>query len=206
MSIFLHHHDIPESFMRERGVLAVDTEAMGLEYGRDRLCLIQLSWGDGNCVLVQIFPGVQPEPVRLRKLLANPSIEKLFHYARFDVGLLYHDLGVLCTPIYCTKIASRLARTFTERHGLKRLCHELLGVQISKEEQSSDWGKAELSEDQKKYAANDVMYLHALRKKLDAMLEREGRMDLAYRCFKALETRVLLDVKGFTEDIFRYNQ
>ena len=204
MSITLYHHDIPESFVRSQGVLALDTEAMGLEPFRDRLCVVQMSWGDGQCALVQFFPGAQPEATNLKTMLANPQIEKLFHFGRFDMALMLRTFGVRCQPVYCTKIASRLARTYTDRHGLKDLCQELLGVGLSKSEQSSDWGRDVLSPEQKKYAAGDVLHLHALRKKLDIILKRENRLRLAQQCFQALQTRVDLDVAGFADDIFRH--
>lgn len=204
MSLDIRHYwnDLPAEIPTGTSV-AVDTEAMGLKHGRDRLCLVQLSFGDGTCHLVQIAkdnPGGSP---RLKKLLTDPAIEKIFHFARFDVGLLLRDLGVLCAPVYCTKIASRLVRTYTDRHGLKDLCRDLLGVDLSKAEQTSDWGVEKLTEDQKRYAATDVLHLHGLRKKLDAMLVRENRLHLARACFHFLPHRAELDEAGWEEeDIF----
>jgi ribonuclease D len=200
--IRLHHHDLPASF--EAGCcVALDTEAMGLRGGRDRLCLVQLSNGDGICHLIKIDPKPQPAP-NLVRLLGDPSIEKLFHFARFDIGILYQTFGVLCSPVYCTKIASRLARTYTERHGLKELCKALLSIDISKTEQCSDWGAETLSDAQKSYAASDVLYLHALKQKLDAMLDRENRKALCEEALRMVPGRVLLDCSGFPEDIFSY--
>lgn len=203
MSLDIRHYwnDLPSDFQTGTSV-AVDTEAMGLKHGRDRLCLVQLSFGDGVCHLVQIAKDNPSGSPRLKELLANPAIEKIFHFARFDVGLLYRDLGVLCKPIYCTKIASRLVRTYTDRHGLKDLCRDLLGVDLSKAEQSSDWGAEKLTEDQKRYAATDVLHLHGLRKKLDGMLVRENRLHLARACFQFLPHRAELDEAGWEEDIF----
>lgn len=195
--------DLPEKIPSGNSV-AIDTETLGLNHARDRLCLVQLSWGDGVSYLVQIQPEVQEAP-HLKALLANPEIEKIFHFARFDVAILYRTFGILCPTLYCTKIASRLARTYTDRHGLKDLCKELLGIEISKTEQTSDWGSLKLTEDQKKYASKDVLYLHAIRKKLDAILEREGRLELAQRCFSFLPHRAVLDCAGWPEDIFSHN-
>ncbi len=210
----IHHFwgDLPENHPRSEAV-AIDTETLGLRTSRDRLCLVQLSWGDGVTYLVQLpAPSQNPSSIRastpaprLSALLTDPSVTKIFHFARFDVAVLYQALGVLCAPIYCTKIASRFARTYTDRHGLKDVCRELLGIEISKSEQSSDWGAPQLSEDQKKYAARDVLYLHALRKKLDVMLAREGRLDLATACFDFLPHRALLDCAGWEEDIFSHS-
>jgi ribonuclease D len=185
-------------------IVAVDTEAMGLNPHRDRLCLVQLSAGDGDAHIVQFAPGAYAAP-RLRRLLADPGVTKLFHFARFDLGMIYHYLGVMATPIYCTKIASRLARTFTDRHGLRDLCKDLLNIDLSKQQQSSDWGAETLSEEQLRYAASDVLHLHALRSRLDAMLAREGREQLAGACFDFLPHRVLLDLGGWSEqDIFAH--
>jgi ribonuclease D len=199
---FLHQHDLPEGVSFGTSV-AVDCETMGLNHLRDRLCLIQLSAGDGNAHLVQ-FPGPSPtrpyHAPRLAALLADPQVTKLFHFARFDVAAVKHYLGVDCTPVYCTKIASKLTRTFTDRHGLKDLCRDLLGIEISKQQQSSDWGAAVLSKEQLEYAASDVLHLHALRAKLDAMLTREGRMELAQACFRFLPYRAALDLAGWAED------
>ncbi len=203
MSIHLHHGDLPPGLDFGASV-AVDTETMGLDPHRDRLCLVQLSAGDGVCHLVQFAPGAYDAP-RLKALLADPAILKIFHFARFDIAMLQHYLGVLAAPVYCTKIASRLVRTFTDRHGLKDLCRDLLGIELSKQQQSSDWGAPELSDEQLRYAASDVLHLHALKAKLDAMLAREGRQQLAQPCFEVLPTRALLDLGGWgVEDIFAH--
>jgi ribonuclease D len=185
-------------------VVAIDTETMGLDPHRDRLCLIQLSAGDGTCHLVRFGKGAYKAPL-LTALLADTKVTKLFHFGRFDIAVLQQYLGVLCEPVYCTKIASRLVRTFTDRHGLKDLCRDLLGVELSKQQQSSDWGADELSAEQLKYAASDVLHLHALREKLDGMLAREGRAELANACFRFLPTRAELDLAGWREqDIFHH--
>ena len=203
MSYQLHRGDLPEGLLLGDAV-AIDTEAMGLNPHRDRLCLVQLSRGNGDAHLVQLAPGCYDAP-NLRRLLADPGIVKLFHFARFDVAMLYHYLGVMTRPLYCTKIASRLVRTFTDRHGLRDLCKDLLGVDLKKEQQSSDWGAASLSEEQLRYAASDVRYLHALRARLDEMLAREGRTELARSCFDFLPARALLDLEGWPEqDIFAH--
>lgn len=203
MSIHLHRGDLPND-VAFPGVVAIDTEAMGLNPHRDRLCLVQLSAGDGVCHLVQFAPGQYDAP-NLRALLADPAVLKLFHFGRFDIALMQHYLGVLAAPVYCTKIASKLARTFTDRHGLKDLCKDLLGIDLSKQQQSSDWGAEELSDEQLRYAASDVLHLHALRTRLDAMLVREGRAELAAACFQFLPTRALLDLAGWAEqDIFQH--
>jgi ribonuclease D len=203
MSHQLHRGDLPDGIDFGDAV-AIDTEAMGLNPHRDRLCLVQLSAGDGNAHLVQLAPGEYAAP-RLRALMADPSVTKLFHFARFDLAMIYHHLGVMAGPVYCTKIASRLARTFTDRHGLRDLCKEVLGVDVSKQQQSSDWGAASLSDEQLRYAATDVQHLHALRARLDAMLAREGRLELARASFEFLPTRVLLDLEGWAEqDIFAH--
>jgi ribonuclease D len=203
MSHHLHRGDLPEG-LAFGPVVAVDTEAMGLNPHRDRLCLVQLSAGDGAAHLVQLSPGAYAAP-RLKRLLADPGTTKLFHFARFDLAMLYRYLGVMATPVYCTKIASRLARTFTDRHGLRDLCKDLLGVDLAKQQQSSDWGAPELSEEQLRYAAADVLHLHALRARLDAILTREGRTELARACFGFLPHRVMLDLGGWAEqDIFAH--
>lgn len=203
MAIHLHKGDLPPGLTFGDAV-AVDTETMGLNPIRDRLCLVQLSRGDGDCHLVKFEAGRYDAP-NLIRLFAEPNVVKLFHFARFDVATIRHHLGVLCTPLYCTKIASKLARTFTDRHGLKDLCRELLGVELSKQQQSSDWGAAELSAEQLEYAAADVLYLHRLKEKLDDILAREGRAELAQACFRFLPTRALLDLGGFAEiDIFEH--
>jgi len=192
----LHKGDLPPGRLTGR-VVAIDTETMGLDPYRDRLCLVQLSEGDGSAVLVQ-FAGDYAAP-ELKRLLADESVLKIFHFGRFDMAVLKHFLGVMPRPVYCTKVASRLARTFTDRHGLKDLAKELLGIELSKQQQSSDWGAAELTSDQLAYAASDVLHLHALREKLDAMLRREGREGLARACFEFLPTRAELDLRGWSE-------
>ena len=199
----LYRGDLPENV--DLGpVVAIDTEAMGLNPHRDRLCLVQLSGGDGDAHLVQFAPGDYAAP-RLKRLLADRDILKLFHFARFDLAMLYHNLGVMAVPVYCTKIASRLARTFTDRHGLRDLCKDLVNIDLSKQQQSSDWGAETLTEEQLRYAASDVLHLHALRVRLDAMLAREGREGLARACFEFLPQRVLLDLGGWSEqDIFAH--
>jgi ribonuclease D len=185
-------------------VVAIDTETMGLNPHRDRLCLVQLSGGDGNAHLVQIPKGPAKAP-RLAALLADPKVLKLFHFGRFDIAVLEHALGVRCEPVYCTKIAAKLVRTFTDRWGLKDLCKELLGVDLSKQQQTSDWGADTLSDEQLNYAASDVLYLHGLKAKLDALLEREGRTELAQAAFRFLPTRARLDLAGWPEiDIFEH--
>ncbi len=193
-----HHGDLPAGLSFPDGV-AIDTETLGLNPHRDRLCLVQLSNGDGTAHLVQ-FDGKDYGAPRLKALLTNPDILKIFHFARFDIAVLKQYLGVETTPIYCTKIASKLARTYTDRHGLKDLVGELLGVELSKQQQSSDWGAPKLSESQMSYAANDVLHLHALKAKLDTMLAREGRADLAQSAFGFLPTRARLDLAGFEQD------
>ena len=195
-NIELYQGDLPPGRLTGR-IIAVDTETMGLDPYRDRLCLVQLSEGDGNAVLVQLS-GRYDAP-ELKRLFADESILKLFHFGRFDMAVLKHFLGVMPRPVYCTKVASKLARTFTDRHGLKDLCKELLGVELSKQQQSSDWGAAELTQEQLSYAASDVLHLHALREKLDAMLKREGREGLARACFEFLPTRAELDLRGWSE-------
>jgi ribonuclease D len=203
MTITLHRGDLPAD-LSLGAVVAVDTETMGLNPHRDRLCLVQLSAGDGNAHLVQIPRGSANAP-RLAALLADPKVLKLFHFGRFDIAMLEHALGVRCEPVYCTKIAARLVRTFTDRWGLKDLCKELLGVDLSKQQQTSDWGADTLSEEQLAYAASDVLHLHALRAKLDALLAREGRTELAEAAFRFLPTRARLDVAGWPDvDIFEH--
>jgi len=204
MTIRLHRGDLP-SLSAYRGAVAIDTETMGLDPRRDRLCVVQLSPGDGSADVVQIAAGQTKAP-NIEKLLADQSIVKIFHYARFDVAVMAHAFGVMAGPIYCTKIASRLARTYTDKHGLKDLARELLGVDLSKQQQSSDWGAEALSDPQVSYAATDVLHLHALREKLDAMLAREGRADLAAACFRFLPDRARLDLAGWAEqDIFSHS-
>ncbi len=203
MSYQLHRGDLPDG-VGFGAAVAIDTEAMGLNPHRDRLCVVQLSAGDGNAHLVQFQPDCYEAP-RLKALLADPAVTKLFHFARFDLAMLYRYLGVMPAPVYCTKIASRLVRTFTDRHGLRDLCKEVLGVDLSKQQQSSDWGAATLSEEQQRYAASDVLHLHALRERLDSMLAREGRTELARTCFEFLPARALLDLEGWAEqDIFAH--
>ncbi len=201
--VHLHHGDLPEGL--DLGpIVAVDSETMGLNPFRDRLCLVQLSKGDGVCHLVQIPRAGGPAP-RLAALLANPSVLKLLHFARFDVAMLKHHLGVLTRPLYCTKTASRLVRTMTDKHGLKDLARELLGVDISKQQQTSDWGAETLTDEQKNYAASDVLHLHELKEKLDALLIREGRTELARACFEFIPYRAALDLAGWAEiDIFAH--
>ncbi|MGB6428336.1 MAG: ribonuclease H-like domain-containing protein, partial [Methyloceanibacter sp.] len=195
-TVELHRNDLPAG--RQWGsAVAIDTETLGLNPYRDRLCLVQLSKGDGNAELVQ-FDRSYDAP-ELTRLLTDESVLKIFHFGRFDMAVLKHSLGVMPRPVYCTKIASRLARTFTDRHGLKDLCRELLGIEISKQQQSSDWGADQLTPDQLNYAASDVLHLHALREKLDAMLTREGREDLARACIAFLPTRVELDLRGWAD-------
>lgn len=204
MQIHLHQNDLPETIDLGSAV-AIDTETLGLLPHRDRLCLVQLSSGDGDAHLVQIARGQSTAP-RLVALLSDPSVLKIFHFARFDVAVLKHWLGVDVSPVWCTKIASRLTRTYTDRHGLKDICRELLGIEISKQQQSSDWAAAELSEAQQAYAASDVLYLHALKTELEAMLEREERTEIARACFEFLPTRAALDLAGWDEaDIFSHS-
>lgn len=199
--IRLHHDDLPENVVFTNSI-AIDTETMGLNHGRDRLCLVQLSDGTGVCHLVKIAKIAKPAP-RLVQLFSDQSIEKIFHYARFDVASIYCGLNVLCRgPIYCTKIASRLARTYTDHHGLRTICRELLSVDISKSEQSSDWGADVLTDAQKNYASTDVLHLHELKGHLDRILKRENRHDLFRETCKFITTRVMLDLEGFPIDIF----
>lgn len=197
MDIQLHHNDLPDG-LDLGNQIAVDTETMGLNTARDRLCLVQLSAGDETCHLVQLAQGSYDAP-NLKGLLGDPAVAKLFHFARFDLAALQHYLGVTCQPVYCTKVASKLARTFTDRHSLRDLCRELLGVDLSKQQQTSDWGAAQLSDEQLRYAASDVLYLHRLKVILDEMLEREGRRDLAQACFDFLPSRAALDLAGWSE-------
>ena len=203
MAIELHHGDLPDNLSFGDSV-AIDTETMGLDPHRDRLCVAQLSAGDGNAHLVKFSPGPIEAP-NLAALLADPKVLKLFHFGRFDIAVMQQYLGVTASPVYCTKIASKLVRTYTDRHGLKDLCRELLGVEISKEQQSSDWGAEELSDQQMAYAASDVLHLHALKSRLDEMLKREGRSETAQACFNFLPTRASLDLAGWPEtDIFAH--
>jgi ribonuclease D len=204
MTVRLHRGDLPDlsRFGRE---VAIDTETMGLDPHRDRLCVIQLSAGDGSSDVVQLPADVNDAP-NLKTLLTNPNVTKIFHYARFDIAVLKNRFGVVTGPVYCTKIASKLARTYTDRHGLKDLVRELLNIDLSKQQQSSDWGQDKLSEAQLEYAAADVLYLHDLKRHLDRMLIREGRMELAQNCFSFLPTRIALDLMGWDEmDIFAHS-
>ena len=204
MTIRLHRGDLPD-LSRYTDSVAIDTETMGLHPHRDRLCVVQMSNGDGTADVIQIPKGHTDSP-NLKALLANPAITKIFHFARFDVAVLYNTFGVMPAPVYCTKIASRLSRTYTDRHGLKDLVREVLNVELSKQQQSSDWGAQSLSEAQLAYAASDVLHLHALRDKLNVMLAREGRTDLAKACFDFLPARARLDLDGWeAEDIFAHS-
>jgi ribonuclease D len=204
MTVRLHRGDLPD-LSRYTGSVAIDTETMGLNPHRDRLCVVQLSSGDGTADVVQI-PKDHTDAPNLKALLANPNITKIFHYARFDLAVLFQTFGVMPQPVYCTKIASRLTRTYTDRHGLKDLVREILNLDLSKQQQSSDWGAPQLNEAQLAYAASDVMHLHALRERLDAMLVREGRTELAQACFDFLPTRAKLDLGGWElEDIFAHS-
>jgi ribonuclease D len=204
MTVHFHEEDLPEGVLGP-GPVAVDTEAMGLQPGRDRLCLVQISDGGGDEHLVRFSPGSDYSAPNLRAILADPSRLKLYHFARFDLAAMRAYLGVMAEPVYCTKTASRLVRTYTDRHGLKELIKELLAIDISKQQQTSDWGAPDLSDAQKDYAASDVRYLHALREKLDERLKREGRMALAQACFDFLPHRAMLDLAGWPEvDIFAH--
>ena len=203
MGIEVHIGDLPADLDFGSSV-AIDSETLGLNPHRDRLCVVQLSSGDGNAHLVHFNEPVYEAP-NLKKLLSDPNVEKLFHYARFDVAIIEKYLGVACSPVYCTKIASKLVRTYTDKHGLKALCQELLGIDLSKQQQSSDWGRKELTPEQVNYAASDVLYLHQLQAILDEMLEREGRKHIAQACFDFLPTRAELDLAGWPEmDIFSH--
>ena len=203
MAIRLHKGDLPPDY-RAGDSVAIDTETLGLRPHRDRLCVVQLSTGDGSADVVQIAKGQSRAP-NLERLLADPAVTKLFHFARFDVAVMFNAFGTMTENLYCTKIASKLVRTYTDRHGLRELCRELLGVDVSKQQQSSDWGADALSDAQVSYAASDVLHLHALRAKLDAMLLREGRDEGARRCFAFLPTRARLDLMGWPEaDIFAH--
>ena len=204
MAIRLHRGDLPD-VSRYRAAVAIDTETMGLDVARDRLCVVQLSPGDGSADVVQI-PRQGSDAPNLKRLLADRTLLKIFHFARFDLAILYEAFGIMAEPVYCTKIASRLARTYTDKHGLKDLVREVLGQDLSKQQQSSDWGATELSEAQVAYAAADVIHLHALKERLDSMLDREGREQLAAACFRFLPERVRLDLAGFAaEDIFAHS-
>ena len=205
MNIRLHRGDLPDLSRYQVPAVAVDTEAMGLSPHRDRLCVVQLSPGDGSADVVQIAPGEASAP-NLTKLLADAAVLKIFHFARFDLAVLQNRLGVMPAPVYCTKIASRLARTYTDKHGLKDLARELLGLDISKQQQLSDWGAPALTDAQLAYAASDVLHLHALKERLDTMLVREARAELAAACFAFLPDRARLDLAGWGgEDIFTHS-
>jgi len=204
MTTRLHRGDLPD-ISRYRGAVAIDTETMGLDLKRDRLCVVQLSAGDGSADVVQIPPNAGDAP-NLKRLLGDASLLKIFHFARFDIAKLFGHFSVMPTPVYCTKIASRLTRTYTDRHGLKDLVRDLLGVDVSKQQQLSDWGAAELTDAQVAYAATDVLHLHALKEKLDVLLAREGREQLAAACFRFLPDRARLDLAGWAaEDIFAHS-
>jgi len=204
MTIRLHRGDLPDDH-NLGPVVAIDTETLGLNPHRDRLCLVQLSRGDGTADLVQIAADQKRAP-NLERLLADPKVLKLFHFGRFDIAVMMHRFGVLTTPVYCTKIASKLTRTYTDRHGLKDLTRELIGVELSKQQQSSDWGAKELTEAQCTYAASDVLYLHQLKAKLDANLARENRTAIAQACFDFLPHRAVLDLAGWPDvDIFSHS-
>lgn len=203
MANHLYQNDLPDGL--DLGpVVAIDCETMGLNPHRDRLCLIQMSGGDGDCHLVQVAQG-QTDAPNLKAMLENPDVLKLFHFGRFDIAALYHTFGATTAPVYCTKIASKMVRTFTDRHGLKNLLQDLLNVDISKQQQQSDWGAEKLTDAQLEYAASDVLYLHQLREELDRRLAREGRTELAQACFNFLPTRAKLDIAGWPEiDIFSH--
>lgn len=203
MTIHLHKNDLPKNVNLGKTV-AIDTETLGLNPARDPLCLVQLSAGDGEAHIVQLNRKTYNAPV-LKKLLADPKVTKLFHFARFDLAVIKAYLGVECGSVYCTRTASKLVRTYTDRHGLRDICRELLRVELNKQQQSSDWGADEINEDQLTYAANDVLYLHQLKEKLDERLKREGRTELAQKCFDFLPVRADLDLAGWADtDIFEH--
>lgn len=204
MTIYFHEEDLPDDALAA-GPVAVDTETMGLYPGRDRLCLVQISDGCGDEHLVRFSPGSDYSAPKLKAVLADPGRTKLYHFARFDLASIHAYLGVMAAPVFCTKIASRLVRTYTDRHGLKDLVKELLGVELSKQQQSSDWGAPVINDAQREYAASDVRYLHRMKAQLDVRLEREGRMALAQSCFDFLPARAMLDLEGWPEiDIFAH--
>ena len=203
MTVRLHRGDLPDDYQAGSSI-AIDTETLGLNPHRDRLCVVQISRGDGTADVVQIGPD--PQAPNLVRVLADPAVTKIFHFARFDLAVLSLRLGVMAHPVYCTKIASKLVRTYTDRHGLKDLSRELLGIDMSKAQQSSDWAAETLTQAQLDYAASDVLHLHALKARLDAMLAREGRVELAEACFAFLPTRARLDLAGWAEtDIFAHS-
>ncbi len=203
MTITLHKNDLPKG-LDFGDSIAIDTETMGLNPNRDRLCVVQLSSGDGTAHLVQ-FDGKDYSAPNLKELLSDEKIEKIFHYARFDLAILHSYLGITCTPVYCTKTASKLCRTFTDRHGLKDLCKDLLGIELNKAQQTSDWGAPRLSGEQQAYAASDVLYLHQLKEKLEGILQREGRQDLCKAVCHFLPVRAYLDLEGWSDvDIFAH--
>ena len=204
MTTRFHRGDLPADWTAAP-IVAIDTETLGLVPRRDRLCVVQLSNGDGSADIVQIAGGQASAP-NLARMLADPGVVKLFHFARFDLAVLFHAFGVMPGPVYCTKIASRLTRTYTDKHGLKDLTRELIGIELSKQQQSSDWGAGTLSPAQLEYAASDVLHLHALKERLDVLLKREGRVDLADACFAFLPTRARLDLQGWQdEDLFAHS-
>jgi len=204
VTTFVHEGDLPADALAGASAVAVDSETMGLRLGRDPLCVVQLSDGKGDAHVVKLDRSTYDAP-NLKKLLTDPAVVKIFHFGRFDIAMFWLHLGVVTAPVYCTKIASKLARTYTDRHGLKDVSRELLSVDMSKAQQSSDWGAAKLSDDQVAYAASDVLHLHALRERLDAMLVRERRDHLARACFEFLPHRALLDVAGWEDvDIFAH--
>jgi ribonuclease D len=206
MTVYLHEEDLPADVRFAQGPIAVDTEAMGLNPHRDRLCVVQLSDGKGDEHLVRFKRGSDYSAPNLKRLLADSQRLKLYHFARFDIGIMQAYLGIMAAPVYCTRTASRLVRTYTDRHGLKDLVKELLNIDLSKAQQTSDWGAPELSDAQRDYAASDVRYLHQLKQKLDERLAREERTDLAQACFNFLPTRALLDLAGWPEqDIFAHD-
>lgn len=203
MTIRLHKNDLPSDWAAADAI-AIDTETLGLNPQRDRLCLVQMSRGDGTADLVQIGVGQTSAP-NLMRVLSDPAIVKIFHFGRFDLAVLFHTFGVMPTPVFCTKIASKLTRTYTDKHGLKDITRELLGVELSKQQQSSDWGAADLSEAQLSYAASDVLYLHQLKHKFEDLLQREGRMEFADAAFEFLPVRARLDLMGWDSDLFAHS-
>lgn len=205
MSVHFHEEDLPNGLQLQDGPIAIDTEAMGLLPGRDRLCLVQLSDGHGDEHLVRFSPGSDYSAPNLKALLGDSGRLKIYHFARFDLAIMRAYLGVMASPVYCTRTASRLVRTYTDRHGLKELVKEILGQDLSKQQQTSDWGAPDISDAQREYAASDVRYLHQLMAKLDERLKRENRVDLAQACFDFLPTRAMLDLAGWAEeDIFAH--